>query len=136
MAGLNVGGLSADQLDALSRDGFVAIESLLTDEDLTPVYSEYERILDGRVDRLLADGTLSERPGGGFGDRYSAVLAADPLSHRSDQHHHYPVRFTTPRRRSWPDRCGRGRAWSLSDGAWLVADGFGPRPTAESASSA
>ncbi|MYB28481.1 MAG: hypothetical protein F4X38_05005, partial [Acidimicrobiaceae bacterium] len=81
MAGLGAG-LSADQLDELSRNGFLAIESLLTDEDLAPVYDEYERILDGRVDRLLAAGTLSERPAGGFGDRYSAVLAADPLSHR------------------------------------------------------
>ncbi len=82
MAGLGVGGLSAEQLDGLDRDGFLAIESLLTDEDLAPVYDEYERVLDGRVDRMLADGTLRERPGGGFGDRYSAVLAADPLSHR------------------------------------------------------
>ncbi len=82
MAELGVGGLSADQLDEFDRNGFLAIDSPLTDEDLAPVYEEYERILDGLVDRLLADGTLSERPAGGLGNRYSAVLAADPLSHR------------------------------------------------------
>ena len=34
MAGLGVRGLSADQLDELDRNGFLAIESLLTDESL------------------------------------------------------------------------------------------------------
>ena len=82
MAGRGVGGLSAGQLDDFGRNGFLAVESLLTDEDLAPVYDEYERILDGRVDRMLADGRLRERPDGEFGDRYSAVLAADALSHR------------------------------------------------------
>lgn len=82
MAGLGVGGLSADQLDELDRDGFLAIEGLLGDEDLAPVYDEYEQVLAGQVDRLLAAGALAERPGGGFGDRFAAVLAADALSHR------------------------------------------------------
>lgn len=50
--------------EELSRDGFLAIESLLTDEDLAPVHDEYERILNGRIDRLIADGKLSERPEG------------------------------------------------------------------------
>lgn len=77
-----MGGLSACQLDEFSRDGFLAVESLLTDEDLAPVYDEYERVLDGQVDRLVASGALAERPDGGFGDRYAAVLAADANSHR------------------------------------------------------
>ena len=77
-----MGGLSADQLDEFGRDGFLAIEGLLDDEDLAPVYDEYEQVLAGRVDRLLATGALVERPGGGFGERYAAVLAADALSHR------------------------------------------------------
>lgn len=77
-----MGGLSADQLDEFGRDGFLAIEGLLGDEDLAPVYDEYEQLLAGRMDRLLATGALAERPGGGFGERYAAVLAADALSHR------------------------------------------------------
>ena len=82
MVGHGEGGLSADQLDQFERDGFLAIESLLTDEDLAPVHDEYERVLAGQIDRLLATGALAERPGGGFGGRYTAVLAADADSHR------------------------------------------------------
>ena len=82
MAGLGAGGLCAEQLEAFRGDGFLAVESLLTDDDLAPVHEEYERVLDGQIDRLLDGGALAERPGGGFGDRYSAALAADPLSHR------------------------------------------------------
>ena len=82
MAGLGAGGLSAEQLDRFDRDGFLAIESLLTDDDLAPLYDEYEQVLESQVDRLIACGALVERPGGGFGDRYAAVLAGDPSSHR------------------------------------------------------
>ncbi|MDE0492503.1 MAG: phytanoyl-CoA dioxygenase family protein [Acidimicrobiaceae bacterium] len=82
MAGLGAGGLSAEQLDQFERDGFLAIESLLSDDDLAPLYAEYEQVLESQVDRLVAWGALAERPGGGFGDRYAAVLAVDPGSHR------------------------------------------------------
>ena len=77
-----MGGLSAEQLDQFDRDGFLAIESLLTDDDLAPLYAEYEQVLESQVDRLIACGALAMRPGGSFGDRYAAALAADPGSHR------------------------------------------------------
>ena len=82
MVGIGAGGLSADQLREFRRDGFLAIDSLLTDDDLAPVHDEYERVLEGQIDRLLASGALAERPAAGFDDRYAAVLAADPLTHR------------------------------------------------------
>ena len=86
MVGRGEGGLSADQLDRFERDGFLAVESLLTDDDLAPICDEYERVLDAQIDRLLAAGALAERPGGGFGDRYTAVLAADADSASLVQH--------------------------------------------------
>jgi hypothetical protein len=68
-------GLSAAQLEQFDRDGYLVVENVLDqDQDLAPLFAEYSSILDGIVDGLVADGTLSSRyddlP---FGDRLVQV---------------------------------------------------------------
>lgn len=55
-------GLSAEQLAQFDRDGYLVVENVLDQtEDLAPLFAEYSSILDGIVDGLVADGTLSSR---------------------------------------------------------------------------
>jgi len=55
-------GLSADQLAQFDRDGYLVVENVLDPrEDLAPLFAEYSAILDGIVDGLIAEGTLSSR---------------------------------------------------------------------------
>lgn len=82
MAGPGRRGLSANQLEAFERDGFVIVDALLSYRDLAPIYDEYEQVLEEQQERLLAVGAIRERLVGTFGDRYCAVLTADPQAHR------------------------------------------------------
>ncbi|MDE0608142.1 MAG: phytanoyl-CoA dioxygenase family protein [Acidimicrobiaceae bacterium] len=82
MSGTGRRGLSANQLEAFERDGFVVVDGLLNDRDLVPIYDEYELILEDQIGRMLAAGALRQRPVGTFGDRYAAVITADPQAHR------------------------------------------------------
>lgn len=77
-----MGGLTAQQLESYERDGFLAIEQLLTADELVPLHREYEGVLDRQIGRLLEAGALTEAPEGDFSARYAAVLAADPDAHR------------------------------------------------------
>jgi hypothetical protein len=55
-------GLSAEQLAQFDRDGYLVVDNVLDPtEDLAPLFAEYSSILDGIVDGLVADGTLSSR---------------------------------------------------------------------------
>ncbi len=74
--------LSQAQLQRFKRDGFLAIEGLLSDEDLEPITEEYDDLLDAHLRRLVAEGLLPTSPRGGFSERFSAALAADPDLHR------------------------------------------------------
>ena len=68
-------GLSAAQLEQFDREGYLVVENVLDPvHDLAPLFAEYTSVLDGIVDGLVADGTLSSRyddlP---FGDRLIQV---------------------------------------------------------------
>jgi len=68
-------GLSAAQLEQFDREGYLVVENVLDPtEDLAPLFAEYTSILDGIVDDLVRDGTLTSRydtlP---FGDRLIQV---------------------------------------------------------------
>jgi phytanoyl-CoA hydroxylase len=55
-------GLSAAQLAQFDRDGYLVVENVLDPQhDLAPLFAEYSAILDGIVDGLIAEGTLSAR---------------------------------------------------------------------------
>ncbi len=75
-------GLSPEQLSSFRRDGFVAIQRLLTDAELAPITAEYDALLEAHVDHLLGVGRLDDRLAGDFSDRFSAMLAIDPEFHR------------------------------------------------------
>lgn len=75
-------GLTPEQVALFRRDGFLAIESLLADDDLAAITVEYDELLEAHIDHLLAVGRIDERPTGDFSDRFSAALAIDPTFHR------------------------------------------------------
>jgi len=55
-------GLSAAQLQQFDRDGYLVVENVLDPiADIAPLFAEYTTILDGIVDDLIAEGTLSSQ---------------------------------------------------------------------------
>ena len=55
-------GLSAAQLAQFDRDGYLVVENVLDPvADIQPLFAEYTAILDGIIDGLIADGTLTSR---------------------------------------------------------------------------
>lgn len=68
-------GLSAAQLQQFDRDGYLVVENVLDPvNDIQPLFAEYTSVLDGIVDGLIADGTLSSRYDDlNFADRLVAV---------------------------------------------------------------
>ena len=74
--------LTHAQRASFERDGFLAIDRLLDDEDLVPIEEEYDALLDRLADELLAKGEISRRFDGlAFGDRYSRIIAEHPALH-------------------------------------------------------
>ena len=75
--------LSFDQIETFNEDGFLAVESLLDDDDLVPLEQEYAEVLDEVSLRLFSDGAISspyeELP---FGERYCRLLGEYPELHR------------------------------------------------------
>jgi len=66
-------GLSSAQLEQFEREGYLMVENVLDPAtDLQPVIDEYNGILDGLVDGLIAEGTLTQR--------YSDLPFADRLT--------------------------------------------------------
>ena len=71
--------LSADQIAAFERDGFLAIDSLVPPEDLVAIEQEYEALLDRLAQKLFQKGKISSAFDTlAFGDRYAAVIAEYP----------------------------------------------------------
>ncbi len=71
--------LSSSQLRSFDENGFLAIESLLEEDDLTPIEREYAELLDQVADKLYSRGLIPSRfedlP---FGERYARMLGAYP----------------------------------------------------------
>ncbi len=75
--------LSAEQRESFDRNGFLAIETLLDDDALTPVEADYADRLDRVTHRLYADGAIAERFDGlEFGERFCRLIEAYPELHR------------------------------------------------------
>ena len=55
-------GLSAAQLAQFDRDGYLVVENVLDPvADIQPLFAEYTAILNGIIDGLIAEGTLTSR---------------------------------------------------------------------------
>jgi hypothetical protein len=55
-------GLTAQQLEQFDREGYLVVNDVLDPQaDIQPVLDEYNSVLDGIVDGLIADGLLRER---------------------------------------------------------------------------
>lgn len=71
--------LSDEQIRSFRENGFLALESFLGEEDLTPVEREYDLLLDQVARSLFAAGEITsvfaDLP---FGERYTALLRAYP----------------------------------------------------------
>jgi len=52
--------LSTDQITHFEEQGYLLLRGVLTDADLDPVISEYERHIDRRARALLAEGKITE----------------------------------------------------------------------------
>ena len=77
-------GLTTAQREAFARDGFLAIESLLDEEDLQPLEAEYAAVLDRAARELHAAGEISSPfEGLCFGERYTRILSDYPGLYRS-----------------------------------------------------
>lgn len=63
-------GLSTEQREQFERDGYLVIEDLLDDADLTPLLEEYSAYIDRRAHELHAGGRLSQ------------LYAAEPFARR------------------------------------------------------
>ncbi len=75
-------GLTPDQRLAFERDGFLAVDRLLEEDDLQPIEVEYAALLDRLAWDLHAVGRLPERYEGlPFAERYARVIAHDPGLH-------------------------------------------------------
>lgn len=71
--------LSADQIAAFERDGFLAIDSLVPPEDLAAIEQEYEALLDRLAQELFQQGKITSAFDTlAFGDRYAALIAEYP----------------------------------------------------------
>ncbi|MCC7369154.1 MAG: phytanoyl-CoA dioxygenase family protein [Chloroflexi bacterium] len=68
-------GLTAAQLEQFNREGYLVVENVLDPvADIQPLFAEYSAVLDGIVDRLVAEGTLRERYENlSFADRLTQV---------------------------------------------------------------
>ncbi len=75
--------LSQAQLDSLEENGFLAIETLLDDDDLRPIEEEYDALLDKVAQELFKAGEIpalfDDLP---FGQRFAQALASYPDLHR------------------------------------------------------
>ena len=66
------GGLDPAQLETFERDGFLAIDRLLDEDDLAPLEAEYDALLDQVASDLRAAGAIdSLQRGDGFGGRFA-----------------------------------------------------------------
>ena len=69
-------GLSAAQLEQFDRDGYLVVENVLDPvADIQPLFAEYTAILDGIINGLIAEGTLTSR--------YEHLSFTDRLTHLS-----------------------------------------------------
>ncbi len=75
-------GLTHDERSAFERDGFLAIDQLLAEEDLQPIEAEYAALLDRLVSEQHAAGQLSGRfEDLSFAERYARVIGERPDLH-------------------------------------------------------
>ena len=75
--------LDAAELAAFEENGFLAIDTLLDDEELHPIQDEYAGLLDRLAHELHTAGAISERYEAlSFGDRYARIIAEFPELHR------------------------------------------------------
>lgn len=75
--------LSLAQIETFGRDGFLAVDRLLDEGDLSPLEHEYASVLDDVAHRLLLEGEISDPYDGmPFGERYSRLIAEYPELHR------------------------------------------------------
>ena len=75
--------LDEAELASFEENGFLAIETLLDDEELRPLEDEYADLLDRLAAKLHSDGKVSDRYEKlAFGDRYSRIIAEYPELHR------------------------------------------------------
>lgn len=84
MTGSNSTGLlDATQIASFEDNGFLAIDRLLSDEDLAPIEAEYAALLDMVASRLHAEGMIPERFDDlEFGERFSRIIRNFPELHR------------------------------------------------------
>ena len=75
--------LSPEQLRSFEKNGFLAVDSLLEESDLSPVEQEYAQLLDRVASDLYIKGAISSRFAAlAFGDRYGRILGEFPELHR------------------------------------------------------
>jgi phytanoyl-CoA hydroxylase len=68
--------LSEAQLQQFDRDGYLIVRGLLGPEELQPILDEYELVLDGIVEGLVANGSLQDGHATlPFAQRYLRVVA-------------------------------------------------------------
>ncbi len=65
--------LDARQLASFEQDGYLIVENVLSEEELTGLEVEYREVLDQAVDALIEQGARS-RPGDTFSERYIEAL--------------------------------------------------------------
>ena len=71
--------LSAAQCASFHENGYLAVESLLDEEDLAPLEREYEALADHLAEELLAAGKIKSGHGDlAFAERYERLLAEYP----------------------------------------------------------
>ena len=66
--------LSVEQLDRFGEDGFLVVESVLTEEDLAAIEDEYRVILDRVAADLVAAGRIPPLRGKSFSERYVEAM--------------------------------------------------------------
>ena len=75
--------LGAEQLASFEENGFLAIPDLIGPADLQAIEDEYANLLDGLVNRLFAEGQITDKGSNlNFGERYSRLIAEFPDLHR------------------------------------------------------
>jgi len=75
--------LDAAELASFENNGFLAIETLLDDEELRPIEVEYAGLLDRLAAGLHQVGKISNRYAAlPFGERYTRIIAEYPELHR------------------------------------------------------
>lgn len=82
-AGTKTVTLDESQRRSFAENGFLAIERLLDEDDLTPIQAEYAALLDELATALHGAGRISETYCGlPFAERYTRILALHPDLHR------------------------------------------------------